>query len=211
MTCGLRHFGPPVQLEGELLPTHGRVHSLPAEQASWRLDWQDEAVFVIEGVVRETRSGAEHLLLTRQFRVPVDGSSFELTDRVENHGFRNEPLAILHHLNVGFPLLSESTLVTVNEQPSTVLESSGTRSCALDGGCVGVFNYSLDLGLEVCFSHPALHLWRQPDAGMNVLGIEPASHAYMQRAEPNIGPLPELAPGETQTYTLSVELFQGGA
>ena len=209
-TCGLRHFGPPLQRGEELLPTHGRVHSLPAESSSWRLTgFDDEPAFVIDGVVREARSGAEHLSLTRQLRVPVNGAVIQLSDRVENHGFRDEPLALLHHLNLGFPLLGEGTVVTVNGETSDILEFSGTRSCVTDGGVVSVSNPFLDMHCAIRFDHAALHLWRQPDPGMNVLGVEPANHAWMQQTGSDPVVLPRLAPGETKTFNLSVTFSQG--
>lgn len=79
ITCGLRHFGPPVEIAEECMPTHGRAHRLPTEQALWGIDWQgNEATLWAEGAVREARSGAENLVLRRRYEFPVGGTALRL-------------------------------------------------------------------------------------------------------------------------------------
>ncbi|MEW8977970.1 MAG: DUF4432 family protein [Symbiobacterium sp.] len=173
VTCGMRHFGAPVTIGDESFPTHGRVHSLPASNVRWGTDWNESRIWV-EGVVRETRMGAERLELHRRIEVPIGGTEILVTDRIENVGFREERLEMLYHINLGFPLLDEETSVQLDQAEVDLSgQSGGLDFQGLDGSRVRVTNPALPFAVEITASLPNLMFWYQPDPGMNVLAVEP--------------------------------------
>ena len=108
-TCGLRNVGPPCEDGGEVFGLHGRISHVPAEDVSAVIDWDGEQpVIVVRGKLREARLFGENLILERTISCPIGGKSFKITDRIENMGFSPEPLMLLYHFNLGYPLLDDS-------------------------------------------------------------------------------------------------------
>lgn len=121
---------------------------------------------------------------------------------VTNQGFRREPFALLHHLNFGLPLVDEGSQVTLNGEALEI--SAGTCGFVTPGGGVVTLEHpNVGLCAEMRFSHPALQLWSQPQPGMNVLAIEPASHLEQSLSASNTR---WLESGEQVTFLLSVIL-----
>ncbi len=116
-TCGLDHVhGPSVEphryghpgIATTDHPMHGRVAALPARLT--RIG-RDGDLLVVEGEVRQAAPFAEQLVLVRRVEVEVGGRVVRVLDRVRNDGFRPTPLAVLYHVNVGWPLLSPSARI----------------------------------------------------------------------------------------------------
>ena len=109
-TCGLEAVGSPCEDEGERLPLHGSIANLPCEQAYWT---EEESTLVIHSVTRDETIFGRKLRLCREIRLSKEKNEFEIIDTIENTGDRTEPLEILYHLNMGYPLLDEDSRVTV--------------------------------------------------------------------------------------------------
>ncbi len=108
-TCGLRNFGPACEVNGEQHPFHGRISHIQAENLSTDYIWnENDLSLVIKGNMREAKAFKENLCLTREYCFSYGKTSFKIHDTVENLGFRREPLMLLYHMNVGFPLLDHS-------------------------------------------------------------------------------------------------------
>ena len=56
------------------------------------------------------------LKLLREIRVSLDEASFTICDRIVNEGDRTEPIELLYHMNMGYPLLDEDSLVEVSSE-----------------------------------------------------------------------------------------------
>ncbi|MFA4944354.1 MAG: aldose 1-epimerase family protein [Lentisphaeria bacterium] len=109
-TCGLGNVGVPCTDEGREFGQHGRASTLPARQVAWGTDWLNEEAcrLWLRGELREEQLFGPALRLTRTISAKLGDSAFRIEDLVENTGFEPMPLMLLQHLNLGWPLLSET-------------------------------------------------------------------------------------------------------
>jgi Domain of unknown function (DUF4432) len=110
VTCGLRNVGPPGEREGEAFGLHGRASHIPASSISHDAFWDEEGgVLEAGGQIRESRVFGPNLVLRRRISARVGESRVRIEDEVENEGFEPEPLMVLYHINLGWPLLNETS------------------------------------------------------------------------------------------------------
>jgi hypothetical protein len=110
-TCGLRNIGNECNDE-EPLGLHGRISNTPAANISINNYWEnDELVMSASGEIRESKLYCENLLLTRKITAKMGEKKLTIEDKIENCGFRKEPLTLLYHFNFGFPLLDEAAKI----------------------------------------------------------------------------------------------------
>jgi hypothetical protein len=110
VTCGLRNVGPPGEREGEELGLHGRVSNTPASRVSYDASWDNEGcVLEARGEIREASVFGPNLVLRRRISVRVSEPRLWIEDEIENEGFEPEPLMVLYHINLGWPLLDETS------------------------------------------------------------------------------------------------------
>jgi galactose mutarotase-like enzyme len=108
VTCGLQNVGPPGERDGEQLGLHGRVSNTPASNVSREERWDQEGcVLLARGELRESRVFGPNLVLRRTVSARLGEPKLRIEDEVENEGFRREPLMLLYHINLGWPLLDE--------------------------------------------------------------------------------------------------------
>ena len=141
-TCGLDHVHGPATgahryghpgIQRDAHPMHGRVAALPARLTRLRRQSSGgRELLVVEGEVRQAAPFAEQLVLVRRVEVEVGGRAVRVVDRVRNDGFRPTPLAVLYHVNVGWPLLSPAARIrsTTGAPTQTGGDVAGKR---LDG------------------------------------------------------------------------------
>ena len=131
--CGLTQVGSPCQDGEERLGLHGRVASLPAENAAWKAEWQgNDYLLWVEGELRESVVFGENLLLRRRIWTKLDAPSLWIEDKVENQGFRETPHMFLQHINLGFPLVESTTRLILpehNTQPRDESAAAGLADC----------------------------------------------------------------------------------
>ncbi|KIL38329.1 hypothetical protein SD70_27030 [Gordoniibacillus kamchatkensis] len=112
MTCGLTQVGSPCAEAGRKFGLHGRIHHTPARHVSVVAEWLgDEYEMRIRGVMEETSIFGEQLRLTRTISSRLGDNRLNIDDTVENIGFQPCPHMMLYHVNFGFPLLAEHTVV----------------------------------------------------------------------------------------------------
>ena len=110
VTCGLRNVGPPGGREGEELGLHGRASNTPASRVSYDASWDNEGcVLEARGEIREASVFGPNLGLRRRISVRVGEPRLWIEDEIENEGFEPEPLMVLYHINLGWPLLDETS------------------------------------------------------------------------------------------------------
>ncbi len=113
-TCGLRNVGPPADIDGEHFGMHGRAGHLAARDVGVAGSWEDGAfVSTVTGTIREARLFGEHLECRRTWRLVAGTSRLELRDEIRNVGFAPEPVLVLYHVNLGWPLLDEGCSVEI--------------------------------------------------------------------------------------------------
>ena len=109
-TAGLENIGGPCNSNNMDFPMHGRIRTTPAEHISSDAFWDgDNYKIKISGEMREAMLFGENLTLRRSIETSLNSDSFTLTDEFENLAFRDEPLMLLYHINLGYPFLSENT------------------------------------------------------------------------------------------------------
>lgn len=229
-TCGLEAVGSPCVDEGEHLPLHGSVANQPAEHV-W---WQEEAdALIIRGLIRDEVLFGRKLKMHREIRVSMTDNSFTISDRIENSGDRTEPLEILYHMNMGYPLLDEDSILTI---PScTVIPRDDHAAADISNwmhmekpqpgyvercyyhrfagpGKASIYQPKLGMELEISFDPAQLDgfvEWKMMGVRDYVLGLEcgncyPDGRDVMRKT----GMLKFLEPGASVCYTVSVTSVQ---
>ena len=115
MTCGLSNVGDYCKdrgayLEEENFGAHGRISNLPAQNVSCKTYWEnDNYILMAEGEVTEGSGQGEHFRFSRVIKTEMGKTRIEINDRVENMSFYNVPHMFLYHINIGYPLLDETS------------------------------------------------------------------------------------------------------
>ena len=227
-TCGLTAVGSPCIDNGEELPLHGTISNTPAENVSY---WIDSDKINIVLTVRDARLFGHKLLLTRKYECPLDKNEVTICDTVENIDFEETPYLILYHMNMGYPLLTENSIITLDSKavrPRDAEAEKGINSALtmekpqvgyaeqcfyydMNTGYAKIFNPDLGFGLSINYDVNELSAftqWKLMKSGEYVLGLEPGNvnpdGRDIVRKE---GKLRILKPGEkvTQTLVLKIE------
>jgi hypothetical protein len=142
-TCGLTHFGPPCEDEGQKLGLHGRHSAIPARQVSHSATWEgNRCLLRISGVVEDAVLFGDKIRLTRTLSFRAGGRSIFLRDTAENFGYRPCPFTILYHVNAGFPLLDaggELALSSKRTEPRDEAARKGFDAHRLFGDPIPTF------------------------------------------------------------------------
>jgi len=110
VTCGLQNVGDPSERNGEKLGLHGRISNTPASNVSHETGWDGEGCIIkVRGEVRESRVFGGDLVLRRGISVRAGEPRIFIEDTVTNEGFDPQPLMLLYHINLGWPLLNEGS------------------------------------------------------------------------------------------------------
>ena len=138
-TCGIANAGAPSVDEGKAFGLHGRLSNAAAENLATDQEWVgDEYCISLKGTMREAEAMVENLTLTRRIDTMLGAKGFRIHDVVHNRGFSPQPLMLLYHCNLGFPLLG----------PGARLVGPIVKSEARDEEA------RKDRGLEECLSFP---------------------------------------------------------
>lgn len=109
-TCGLNNVGSPNIDNGDRLPLHGSIGNTPAEHAWWN---ETEESYIIHGDVSDATIFDRKLYLRREIEINKATAAFSVTDHITNKGDKREPFEILYHMNMGYPLLDEDSIVKI--------------------------------------------------------------------------------------------------
>ncbi len=179
------------------------------------------------GVIKDETIFGRKLVLRREIEISKRENSFVIRDEMENTGDRVEPLEVLYHMNMGYPLLDEESIVKIPakevlprndhaaedidnclqmEKPQAGYEErcyyhkfNGKEGCA-------------SIGMELAITFDAENLdgfveWKMMGVRDYVLGLEcgncyPDGRDVMRK----IGMLKFLQPGEKKRYEVKVEI-----
>ena len=109
-TAGLENICAPCTVDGTDYPMHGRIRTTPAEHLRSDGVWEaGNYVLRTSGEMREGELFGENLVLRRSIETVYSFKTVAIIDEIENQGFRDEPLMLLYHINIGYPLLDEGT------------------------------------------------------------------------------------------------------
>lgn len=230
-TCGLDTFGPPSTDAGQQLGQHGRIGVQKA--VITRSDATAEGI-VVEAVIRQAAVFGENLVLRRRISTAAGSDTVRIDDTVTNESFCEQPHMILYHMNLGWPLIDDETVLDVPAVSVTARDAvaeAGTTTRDRLGAPVPGFREQVYLhelagreptvvtvtnpvrGLEFTLTFcamelPFLYQWKMVGQGHYVLGVEPANspNVFGRAAAREAGALPVLAPGESVSYGLEFRL-----
>ena len=237
-TCGLTHVGDPETAGQWQLGLHGRISNTPAYDLTSRAQWNgNDYELVVEGSVREAVLYEENLLLRRSVRCIAGENRIRVTDLVENQGPKAVPFMLVYHMNFGFPLLDENTVLTIptkhcRERGQLAQDQAkdwnrfgpprpegGTQLFFHEvqedsSGAVKIEIENPKLGFGVALRYPKQQLpclsqWKNTSVQDYVLGIEPGNCLPLGREENRkLGCLRYLEPGERETIWLDIDVFE---
>jgi len=228
-TCGLNGVGTPCVDEGEEIPLHGSIANQPCEQAYY---YEEDDHLIIKTVTKDETIFGRKLRLSRVISVSVNENVFTITDTIENTGGKREPFEILYHMNMGYPLLDEDSVITIPSTKVTGRDNHATEDIdnwmnmekpqadyqercyyhefAAGKGMATIFQPKLDISLTISYDATSLDgftEWKMMGVRDYVLGLEcgncyPDGRAAMRE----LGMLKFLNPGEKKTYSVTITL-----
>ena len=235
--CGLQNVGGPNCAGGEEHGLHGRLSHTPAEEVNSRARWNDDGKYVFEltGKVRHSRVFGENLLLSRHIRCTNGENVITIEDEIENQGFAPSPFMLLYHMNFGWPLVSEKSLLKAPEHRITPQNVHASEAVTVwdrvlaprEGFAEQVLYHELpgdgdgmaamtlenpEIGVTMKLEYrtaelPYLIQWRQFGCGEYVLGLEPGNcFPEGQEMMDKKGMLRRLEPGEKVRTLIRVSL-----
>jgi len=212
-TCGLTAAGSPSEDDGEALGLHGSIGNTPAEDLALSENWEgDECRLAVSGTLREIRVHGHNLVLRRTIETYIGSRTLRVQDDVENEGFRDAPLMLLYHLNLGFPFLTDRSLIVApsrgikarNPHSEKTMNSWETFEAPTRGIEERVYYHQMradaqgkvtvalvadadarDLGIAISYDAdmlPSFIQWKMTGVNHFVLGLEPANCGVEGRA-----------------------------
>lgn len=230
--CGLINVGIPDAECG----LHGRLSNTPAEDVSVSKGWENGKYRLsVSGTVREVSFFGANLELKRTISTAMGENSITICDTVTNRGVRPSPLMLLYHINAGFPLLSEASVVEGHIRNTVPRNATSADGMSEWNSC----QPPTDGYVEQCFFHDvepdadgtARVTLRNPESGMAIqlayrkaelpyftqwkmmgkqeyaMGLEPANcHPDGQTAEKQNNTLKTIQPDETVEFKIIISL-----
>lgn len=228
-TCGLEAVGSPSVDEGELFPLHGSIANQPCEVAYWT---EDEEYLTVHTLVKDEVIFARKLRMERTIKVSKKANEFEIIDKIINTGDTEEPIEILYHMNMGYPLLDEDSIITIPAEEVVPRDEHAAEDIANwmhmqkptpgykercyyhkfkdKNGVASIYQPKLDMGLSIHFDTEELDgfvEWKMMGVRDYVLGLE-CGNCYPdgRKAMRESGMLKFLAPGESKCYKVKVKV-----
>lgn len=203
-TCGLENTCIPSKVDQSYFPMHGRIRSTPAEHTGATARWEEESYCLeVTGEMREAELFGKNLTLKRSIKTIYGEKSVKITDVIENESFQEEPMMVLYHFNIGYPLLDEGAMVvlpTKKVMPRDVEAEKDEKLWNLmeapienedervylhdlaqdrDGNTFAcLMNEKMELGIKIEFNKkylPKFVQWKSLNAGDYVMGLEPTN------------------------------------
>lgn len=228
-TCGFEGAGGPCEDEGEQVPLHGSISHVPAQLNGIE---ETEDGLIIKTTVRDGVIFGRRMVMQRVYTVSYTDDSFTMTDTVTNEGDRVAPFCVLYHCNMGYPLLSENSVVRIphtriwanaqgaKDHIDTALvmeepQAGYEERCYFfdmieqkDGKVhAGIYNADIDAGVVYSYDKkelPCMTEWKMMGRRDYVLGIEPGNVNPSPRCKQREdGLLPFLQPEESNTISLT--------
>ena len=188
---------------------------------------QDELVFEVNGSMREAVICSENFLLRRSIKTKTGDNRIEIIDEITNESYHENPLMILYHFNIGFPMLDDDTGLFIPIQ-SEVLDhipgyKDNTASASEDSLLfyrleekkntrVIVLNRTLDLAFYISFNTielPYLSIWKCFKLQDFVLAIEPGNCLPIGRKKSSEnGMIEYLKPGQKKSISIEIGVIE---
>lgn len=228
-TCGLEAVGTPSVDEGVEYPLHGTIANQPCEQAYWL---ESENYIEVHTLVKDEVIFARKLRLDRTVRVSKTDNEFEIIDKIINTGDTVEPIEILYHMNLGYPLLDEDSVISIPADEVVPRDEHAAEDVqnwmhmqrptheyqercyyhkfADKNGVASIYQPKLDTTLSIHFDAEDLDgfiEWKMMGVRDYVLGLE-CGNCYPdgRKAMRENGMLKFLHPGKSKEYCVRIRI-----
>lgn len=241
-TCGLDNVGPNLDNVASALdclgqspnsyPMHGRIRSTPAENISVSCEWiDDQYIIKISGEMRQAMLFGENFLLKRTIETIYGNHTIKIHDEIINESFKTQPLMILYHFNIGYPMLDETSKISISSDYILArddISSNGVNHALnvtepLNNKIEEVFYHNLndehayakiennDIGFKIGFKKsqlPFFTQWKSMASGDYVMGFEPGNcHVEGIIKETGNNTLEFIAPLGSKIIDLEIHLY----
>ena len=241
-TCGLSNVGGPCEEEDpvigcEKFGLHGRISNTGADNVSIKEEWLgNEFTMSVSGRVRQSRLHGENLTLKREVTARMGRNVLNIKDIIENEGFTEQPLMLLYHINIGYPILDDGSRFIGSSKAVIPMDKTAEerikqydRFCAPIRGArencyhhdfytdaegstyAGIVNDKLELGAYIRFDKNQLSKfteWKMMNESEYVLGMEPANCYPIGRTEERKrGDLESIKPGQKKQIDLEIGIL----
>ena len=222
-------MGDPCNDLGEELPLHGSIANTPVEQVNWS---NENGTLIIRTVTSDEQIFGRKLTLSRTISFPIAKDEFTLSDTITNTGCNKEAFEILYHMNMGYPLLDEDSIVRIaskkviprNEHAAGGIKDWMKMEKPTAGyqercyyhemgkkGHASIFQPKERLGLSIDYDAEDLDCfieWKMMGIRDYALGLE-CGNAYPDGRDVmrKKGILKFLSPGEKKTYTIKISMM----
>lgn len=238
-TSGLENICAPCTIDGVDYPMHGRIRTTPGEHLGADAYWEEDAYHLtVKGEMREAALFGENMVLRREISSVYGSKTITVTDEIENESYREEPLMILYHINLGYPFLDENTKLYIPTRSVTARDKDGegheaeydVMDAPKDNEPEYVFihdlktdeqgnteilavNRPLGLGLKLSYNVkylPYFMEWKSTASGDYVIGLEPAnSSVYGRPYHEERSSVHKLAPFAKERNVLNFTILDG--
>ncbi len=232
-TCGLTAVGSPCTDAGEELPLHGTISHAPAQ-----LDGiaETEQGLTITLTIRDAALFGRKLCMKRTYTFSYTENTFTVSDMVTNEADTTSPYMILYHCNMGYPLLSEKSIVEIphvsvtprNQHAAEYMQTAlqmeppqaGYEECCYyydvaqkdNEARVGIYNPDIQCGVVMAYDRkvlPCFIEWKMMGKIDYVLGLEPGNCTADGRdVLRQNGTLQFLEPDESGTTAVTFRFVQ---
>ena len=238
-TSGIESICSPCTVDGVDYPMHGRLRTTPGEHLSADAFWAEDGYHLrAAGEMREAALFGENMVLRRSIETVYGTKTVTVTDTFTNEGFRDEPLMLLYHINLGWPFLDENLRLYIptrsvtprdadaegheagydrmdppkDNEPEYVFIHDLRTDGAGNTGAIAV-NEALGLGFRIGWNVknlPYFMEWKSTASGDYVIGLEPAnSSVYGRPWHEARGSVHKLPPFAGETNVLTFTVLDG--
>jgi hypothetical protein len=220
-TCGLDAVGSPSEDEDGAHGLHGDIGSRPARVTTVA---RQGDTLVVAGIVSQGRVFGAGLELSRRLEFELGGTRIDIHDTVTNTGAGTAAMMLLHHINLGWPLVApgaELRTASPGKRIRGAAEPDDSISPPSATWTERVVRYRAatttlshrDLGLEVAITPdaetlPWLYAWRQFGVQDYVLGLEPSTSGVLdgRAAARAAHDLVLLTPGQSREHHVRIDV-----
>ncbi len=230
-TCGFQAMGSPSEVNGTAYGLHGNISHIPAEQVSYETTPNGD--ITVKARVIDSCIFNQKIQMDRTYKCAYNSNKLIIEDTFTNYGSADAPFSLLYHMNMGYPLLSETSLVDISSSSvkarnpeaepginewnkmippvANYAEQCFYHTFDGDKACAKIYNPTVNKGLAIHFDPtylPVMCEWKMMGEKDYVLGLEPANNYLEGRAYlEETNQLKYLKPDESLTITIEVEFF----
>jgi len=236
-TCGLDNTCLPCTVAGKDYSLHGSIRNTPAEHLSADASWQDDSYKLrISGEMREASLFGNNMTLKRSIETVYGTKEIKIIDIIENLSYQEQPMMILYHFNIGYPLLDKEARVLIPTKAVVPRDDAAKKAEDLwdsmeaaienepervylhelasdkDGNTkVCLINESIGLGIQISFNKkylPRFVQWKTLAAGDYAMGLEPTNAGVYGRAAEG-EQVHKIRPFEKEVMEIKVTILDG--